>query len=79
MRTRKGGTRHTMANAHSANKLRDRVYVKDIPHHAIRFDLVEAPLMSTSDYTSSVLTAMLQHRESLDYFSRDIDRRVARQ
>ena len=49
-----------MSDTHPSNQPRQGGRVKDVPHHAVRFALVESSLGPASDDTTGILATMLQ-------------------
>lgn len=55
-----------MPDTHPPLESLNTLGIKHVPHHPVRFDLVETTAASTGNDTGRILASMLEHGETLD-------------
>ena len=61
-----------MSHSHASDQTLYGLLVENIPDHTIRLALIEATLWSTCNYSASILSSMLQQRETLTDLRRSV-------
>lgn len=61
-----------MSHSHASNQTLYGLLVENIPDHTIRLALIEATFRSTRNYSTCILSSMLQQREALTDFRRSV-------